>query len=167
VLAVLLLALAAVGAGCGDSNSGTTADPADAFAGTWLYNEVQSVVQCPGAALTNAPPDPNKTFAHGVSSALVDLSQSPLLSGVFCDFAFDVDSSGTTATARADQTCSLTSLDSVSIDKSMGASLWTFTLTSATTAEEVVQATAHFQITGQVESCSWNLAAHLTRVSKD
>ncbi|HVU52840.1 MAG TPA: hypothetical protein VHL80_19295 [Polyangia bacterium] len=166
-VAAVALALSALGAGCGDSNGGTS-DPADAFVGTWSYNEVQSVLQCPNAAPVNQLPDPNKTFARGVSSALVDLSQSPLLSGVFCNFQFDIDGSGTVATARTGQTCALTSLDSVSIDDTTaGTSLWTFTLNSATTAEEIVQATAHFQITGTIQSCSWNLLAHLTRVSKE
>jgi hypothetical protein len=157
--------LATLGAGCGGSGS---ADPADAFVGTWLYGEAQSVLQCPGADPTNQLPEPNKTFAHGVAAPLVDLSPSPLLPGVFCDFYFYVDPTGTIATAQAGQTCALTSLDSVSVDASQsGAALWTFSLTSASTAEEVVQATAHFQIAGKIESCSWNLAAHLTRVSKD
>src|SRR5262249_27361774 len=147
-----------------------SATPADAFAGTWYYDpaQVQSVLQCPNADPTNQLPEPNKTFARGVSTALVDLSQSPLLPGVFCNFGFDIDASGSGATAHPGQTCALTSLDNVSIDSATnGSSLWSFTLTSATTAEEIVQATAHFQIAGQVESCSWNLAAHLTRVSKD
>lgn len=167
---VLALTLGALAAGCGDSNggNGSSTGPADAFVGTWYYNQVQSVLQCPGADPANQLPEPNKTFAHGASAALVDLSPSPLLPGVFCDFGFDVDSTGAVATARGGQTCALTTLDSLSIDTTTdGTSLWTFTLNSSTTAEEVVQATAHFQIAGQVESCYWKLAAHLTRVSKD
>jgi hypothetical protein len=166
-LAAVALACGALAVGCGDSKSGTT-DPSDAFVGTWLYGDTQSVLQCPGADPTNQFPEPNKTFAHGISAPLVDLSPSPLLSGVFCDFAFDVDASGVVATAQPGQTCALTSLDNISVDQSAsGASLWTFSLNSATTAEEVVQATAHFQIAGKIESCTWNLLAHLTRVSKD
>jgi hypothetical protein len=165
----IALTLAGLAAGCGDSNSATT-DPAAAFAGTWSYDPAQesSVLQCPGADATNQLPDPNKTLARGISSALVDLSPSPLLPGVFCNFVFDIDASGAIATAHAGQTCALTSLDNLSLDTAMdGTSLWTFTLTSATTAEELVQATAHFQIAGQIQSCSWNLKAHLTRVSKE
>jgi len=166
--AALALAFAALAAGCGDSKTGASSDPADAFVGTWLYSDATSVLQCPGADPTNQLPEPNKTFAHGISAALVDLSPSPLLSGVFCDFAFDVDGTGVVATARPGQTCALTPLDNVSVDSAAdNTSLWTFTLNSATTAEEVVQATAHFQIAGKIESCSWMMAAHLTRVSKD
>jgi hypothetical protein len=170
-----LVALAALAAGCGSSDgsgdgggsSNSVTGSADDFAGTWLYTDVQSVLQCPGADPTNQLPQPNKTFARGVSAALVDLSPSPLLPGVFCDFGFDI--SGAVATAQPNQTCALTSLDYLTIDQApmSGPPLWTFTLNSATTAEEILQATAHFQVTGKSESCSWNLAAHLTRISKD
>jgi hypothetical protein len=163
-LGAVVAALATVAAGCGDS--GTSADPADDFVGTWLYNDFQSSEQCPGNML-NTPPNPNKTFAHGVSAALVDLSESPLLPGVFCDFTFDVN--GPIATAHPGQTCALTPLDSVSIDQPdpNAPPLWTFTLNSASTASEVVQATVHFDINNALTTCTWNMVAHLTRVSKD
>ena len=166
-LGVALAALAASAAACGDSNgTGTTTDPADDVAGTWRYAQVQSVLQCPNADPTNQLPEPNKTLARGVSAALVDLSPSPLLPGVFCDFGFDI--SNGIATAQPKQTCPLTSLDNLTIDVGAdGAPLWTITLNSPSTASEVVQATAHFQVAGQPESCSWNLTAALTRVSKD
>jgi hypothetical protein len=172
-LGVALATLVPAGAGCGGGVSGSggtgdgAGDPAP-FVGTWLYTDVQSVLQCPNADPTNQLPEPNKTFAHGVSAALVDLSPSPLLPGVFCDFGFDV-TQGAVATAQPNQICALTSLDSLTIDQAAGNGppLWTFTLNSATTAEEIVQATAHFQVAGAPETCSWNLAAHLTRISKD
>ena len=167
-LAVVALTLAGLGAGCGDSNSGT-ADPAADFVGAWRYDQVTSVLQCPSGVPTNEPPNPNKTFARGATTALVDLSQSPLLEGVFCDFGFDVNDAATVATAHPGQTCALTSLDNVSIDEPTAGSttLWTFTLTSATTADEIVQATAHFQLSGALQSCVWSLQGKLTRVSKD
>jgi hypothetical protein len=166
----LALALVLVSAaGCDDDSTGSGASaltsPADDFVGTWLYGDFQSFLQCPGAEPASQPPQPNKTFARGTTSALVDLSPSPLLPGVFCDITFDV--AGPVATAQPNQTCALTALDNLTIDQPMGTSLWTFTLNSATTAEEIVQATAHFQINGQLSSCSWNMAAHLTRISKD
>jgi hypothetical protein len=167
-LAVALSTVATLVAGCGDSGVVAAAGPADDFVGTWLYdaNNVQSVQQCTGGNATNAPPGPNKRFAHGVGAALVDLSESPILSGVFCDFDFDVN--GAVATALPNQTCSLTSLDNLTIDQPMGqAPSWTFTLNSATTAEELVNATIHFFVNGSSTSCSWTMAAHLTRVSKD
>jgi hypothetical protein len=164
-LGATLAAVATLAAGCGDS--GTSGGPADEFVGTWYYNDVQSVLQCPNADPTNQLPEPNKTFAHGASAPLVDLSPSPLLPGIFCDFTFDVQNA--VATAQPNQSCALTSLDNLTIDQAPnnGPPLWTFTLNSATTAEEIVQATAHFLVAGQQETCAWNLAAHLTRVSKD
>jgi hypothetical protein len=167
-LTVALSAVAALGAGCGnDGGAATTPNAADDFVGTWLYStDTQSVLQCENGNDTNQPPQPNKTFAHGASAALVDLSESPILPGVFCDFAFDV--SGPVATAQPNQACALTSLDNLTIDQPDGqAPSWTFSLTSATTAEEVIKATAHFSVSGQPNSCSWTLAAHLTRISKD
>jgi hypothetical protein len=165
-LGVAVAALAAIGAGCGSSGGGTSTDPADDFAGTWRYDKVQSVLQCQNADPTNQPPEPNKTLARGVSATLVDLSPSPLLPGVFCDFGFDV--SNGIATAQPNQTCPLTMLDSLTIDVGTDNSpLWTITLNSPTTASEIVQATAHFQIAGQPSTCSWNLVANLIRISKD
>ncbi len=167
-LAVALSALAALGAGCGnDGGAATTATAADDFVGTWLYStDTQSVLQCDNGNTRDQPPNPNKRLAHGVSAALVDLSESPLFPGDFCDFAFDV--SGPVATAQPNQTCALTSLDSLTIDQPDGQPpSWTFSLTSATTAEEVIKATAHFFTNNQSSSCSWTLAAHLTRISKD
>jgi hypothetical protein len=165
-LAVAFAALAAAGAGCGSSDKSGTTDPTDDFVGSWRYAQVQSVLQCANADPTNQLPEPNKTFARGISAALVDLSPSPLLPGVFCDFGFDI--SNGIATAQPNQTCALTMLDSLTIDVGAdGSPLWTFTLTSPSTASEVVQATAHFQISGQPSTCSWNLVANLTRISKD
>jgi hypothetical protein len=165
----ILGALAGVGAGCGNGSSDptTTADAADDFVGTWRYDQWSSVLQCPGSSATDQPPQPNKTFARGITSALVDLSPSPLLDGVFCDFGFDV--AFPIATAQSNQTCAVTGVDTFTIDQKAGNGppLWTFTLNSATTAEEIVQGTLHIQGTGTTETCSWNLAAHLTRVSKD
>jgi hypothetical protein len=162
-------ALALGAAGCGDSGPdapATQATPADDFVGTWRYLDVQSVLQCAGADPTNQPPDPNKTFAHGIGAAVVDLSPSPLLQGVFCDYGFDV--SGAVATAQPGQTCALTSLDSLTIDEPQDqAPLWTFTLNSATTAEELATTTAHFFVAGAPTTCSWTLVGHLTRISKD
>ena len=157
----LTLSLTAAVAGCGADASG-----ADDFVGTWRYLDVSSMLQCTGADPQAQPPEPNKTFARGVSSALVDLSPSPLLSGVFCDFGFDV--SGPKATAQPGQTCALTALDSLTINQpDMQAPKWTFTLNSPTTAEELIDATAHFSISGAASTCSWSLTGHLQRVSKD
>jgi hypothetical protein len=164
----LATVLAAALAGCGSSATGTSmgADPADDFVGTWLYGDVSSIVTCANSSPLSQPPEPNKTLAHGATSALVDLSPNPLVQGSFCDLAFDV--AGEVATAQPMQTCALTSLDSLTIDQPQGmAPEWTFTLNSATTAEELITATVHFSIDGAPTPCSWILEGHLTRISKD
>jgi hypothetical protein len=164
-LGAALAAVATLAAGCGDTSP--SGSPADDFVGTWFYNEVlESVVQCPNADPLIEPPDPNKIFAHGTFAPLVDLSPSPILPGVFCDLGFSV--SNGIATAVPDQTCALTALDNFTIDVGAdGAPLWTVTLNGPTSATEVAQATVHFNQSGKASTCSWNLAAHLTRVSKD
>jgi hypothetical protein len=169
-LALAFFGFAALAAlpGCDDggtkADSGTT--PADDIAGTWRYLDVSSVVQCPDSTPLSVPPDPNKVLVRGIDSALVDLSPSPLLAGVWCDIAFDV--TGPVATAQPNQVCTLTALDSFTIDQPEGgAPLWTFTLNSATTAEELVTATIHYVLAGQPTTCSWSLVGHLKRISKD
>jgi hypothetical protein len=164
------VALSVGGLGAGCDSQGATADPAASFVGTWRYDMVTSVVQCPSSVPTNVPPNPNKTLARGATTALVDLSQSPLLEGVFCDFGFDVNAEATIATAHPGQTCVFPGgLDNITIDEPTDGStrLWTFTLTSATTADELIQATTHDVIAGAVQSCVWTLQGKLTRVSKD
>jgi hypothetical protein len=164
----LAIVLAAALAGCGSSASGTptVASPADDFVGTWLYGDVSSLVTCPNSTPLSQLPEPNKTFAHGATADLVDLSPSPLVQGSFCDFAFDV--AGAVATARPMQTCALSPLDSLTIDQPAGmAPAWTFTLNSPTTAEELITTTVHFSINGAPTPCSWILQGHLTRLTKD
>jgi hypothetical protein len=171
--AVWLATLAVVGAGL--AGCGADASPADDFVGTWLYDYTmtKSTVQCLDSDPLDQPPAPNKTFGRGVSAALVDLSVSPLDSAIFCDTEFDV--AGPIATAQDMQTCTLTGGITVTIDKPdpQKAPLWSFTLLSATTAEEQVMATIHITsldpITGKpVEmTCSWMLAGRLTRIAKE
>src|SRR5450432_3573487 len=165
--AFALAGLGAVLAGCNDAN------PADAFAGDWRYDDVMSTVACPNVEALSQPPAPNKTFGRGASSALVDLSPSPLGlgNGVFCDFAFDV--SGPYATIQPDQTCFVDTVDTLTIDRPDMSQppLWSFTLNSATAAEEIAKGTVHISATGSAsgmaESCLWTLTGHLTRLTKD
>jgi hypothetical protein len=164
--------LAAGLAGCGEGSPAT-----DQFVGTWLYSDTtQSVVQCFDTAPLSEPPAPNKTFARGVgASDIVDLSVSPLERprGIICNFAFDV--SGPTARARTNQTCNLNAIDVLTIDEDGdGKPLWTFSLTSATTAQELVTSTIHIFHQAEnpgdppiEETCSWSLTADLTRIAKD
>jgi len=163
--------LGAALAGCGSDGS-----PAEDFVGAWHYRDVKSTVQCLNADPLDQPPQPNKTFAHGATSPLVDLSPSPLGldASVVCNFAFDVG--GSVATVEAAQTCAINSVDTLTIDNDDATSkpAWTFSLTSSTTAEEVVKGTIHITLppasTGGMstsQTCSWSLIGHLDRVSKD
>jgi hypothetical protein len=171
-VSVRVFVLASLGAGLVGCGSDTS--PVDDFIGTWHYTDATSVLQCVDRDPLNQPPASNKTFARGISAALVDLSVSPLglSNGVVCDFGFDV--AGPVATAQAKQSCAITTLDTVTIDQPNGAApLWTFTLNSATTAEELATATVHLVLPGvnigdppQDQACSWMLIGHLTRISK-
>lgn len=159
-------------AGCGEDASG---GPADQYAGTWRYDDAQSIVQCLNSDPLSQPPFANKTWARGIGSEIVDLSVSPLEKsrGVTCDFAFDV--AGPKARIRPDQTCQLNSIDVLTIDNDVeGKPGWTFTLNAATKAEEIVSSTIHiFQPSTEpgappIETtCAWSMTAHLTRISKD
>jgi hypothetical protein len=170
--ALCTLVLATLGtsfAGCGSDTS-----PAEGFVGTWHYDLAQSTVTC-GEDTLDQPPAPNKTFALGVATALVDLSPSPLDSAINCDLGFDV--AGPVATVKAGQVCTLTGGDTVTVDHTndnTASPLWTFTLNSPTAAEELAMATIHFTLPGAnvgdpptETTCSYSLTAHLTRLSKD
>jgi hypothetical protein len=161
-LGALVLATMAVAAlGCGGSS-----DAAAQFTGTWHYDMATGPLDCGGDIIPQAPLG-NKTFAPGVSSALVDVSASPLDDLVYCDFEFDV--AGPIATAQPQQSCALTGGNAVVTIAS-----WTFTLTSATTADEV--ANTNVVVAGQPtstdptpapSSCTFVLMAKLTKVAKD
>jgi len=119
-LALGAAAIAALGlavAGCGSD-----ATSADDFVGAWHYLDEKSTVQCLNADPHEEPPAPNKIFGRGVSSALVDLSPSPLGldSGVVCDFGFDV--AGLVATTEDKQTCAIDPVDTLTIDELAAAS---------------------------------------------
>jgi hypothetical protein len=166
--AAMLLGL--VAAGCGEE-----AIAADQFVGTWRYDATTtSVVQRFTQDPYSQPPVPHKTFAHGTGPEIIDLSVSPLekMRGTTCDFTFDV--AGPVARARPGQVCQLNALDTLTIDTDeAGKPLWTFSLTSATTAQELVTATMHLvhpeTSAGPAteETASWSLVATLTRISKD
>jgi len=167
-LAVLGLALGAVG--CGGGGLG---GPTEQFAGSWRYGEGTGSLTC-GQDSIDETPRGNKILATGVGVALVDLTESPLDSAIFCDLGFDV--AGPIATARTDQTCSLTGgLDVLSFDIDQDPpDLWTFTLNSPTTASEVARATLtvtqpspNIGEAPAMYKCTFQMTAHLDRVSKD
>jgi len=160
------VALLGVGlGGCGDT---TSADPADAFVGTWHYDQSTGAITCPLSDPIDEAPIGNKTFGLGVSAPLVDLTPSPVDPMTFCNTSFDISASGAVATARIDASCTITGGDTVTVDK------WTFSLTSPTTAEEVAATTLHITspavppaTTPTMSTCAFASMALLTRVAKD
>jgi hypothetical protein len=127
-----LVALATTSAGCGDDGSNLTQ-----FTGTWTYTASQGTLACPGQTALTGTLGSNKQWSEGVSSALVDLSPLIFDSTVFCYFNFDVKDK--VATIQAGQTCSFSDGAGGFIPDVPTA--WTFTLLSATAAEEMLTAT--------------------------
>jgi hypothetical protein len=171
-IGIAFLGLGLVAAGCG---GGSLNGPTEQFAGAWRYVTGQATgsLTC-GMSVIDETPQGNKILATGVDGALVDLNASPIDSAIFCDFAFDV--AGPVATAHTDQTCAQTGgQDVMSFDTTRDPpDLWTFTLNSPTTAEEVARMT----VTGTQPGlnigdppttfhCDYQMTAHLQRVSKD
>lgn len=162
-----ILGLALLAAGCG-GNSGIGSGIAQ-YVGSWHYDESAGVLTC-GEDKLNESPLGNKTFGAGVSADIVDLSESPVDSAIFCNLGFDV--AGPVATAITDQTCALTGGVAV---LSFGADdVWTFTMTGPNKAEEVAKMTLTVTQPGtnigdppSTTLCYFQLAAHLTKVSKD
>jgi hypothetical protein len=159
-----LLGAVALG-GCG--GDATTVDPADAFVGTWHYDQSTGAITCPPpTGPIDEAPLGNMTFGVGVSAPLVDLTPSPVDPATFCNLNFDI--SGAVATARTDATCTITGGDTVTVDS------WTFSLTSATTAEEKASVSIHSTVapippatTSTTTVCQYTSMALLTRVAKD
>jgi hypothetical protein len=153
-------------AGCGDSTPTAVVDPADAFVGAWHYDQSSGAITCPMSDPIPASPTGNKTFAPGATAALVDLTPTPIDPMTICNTEFDI--SGPVATAHTDVGCTITGGDVVTVDS------WTFSLTSATTAKEVVAESLHITTAPvppatmpMTKVCAFNSMALLTRVAKD
>jgi hypothetical protein len=170
------LVLALCAAGCG---SGNLAGPTEQFVGTWQYDGAQASgsLTC-GISTIDETPRGNRVFATGVDAPLVDLTASDLDSAINCNFRFDV--AGPVATARTDQTCALTGAKNIiafnppDAPPKDASDAWTFTLLSATAAEENVRATLIvYQTPTQIGDpptmayCDYQMMARLVRVSKD
>jgi hypothetical protein len=142
---VLVAAMALIGCG-GDAN------PADAFLGTWKYDQSAGTATCSvdGNLRTFDLTGAHKVLREGVSSDLVDTSN--------CDYRFDVKDK--VATQQGSQLCDLGNGDSETGSTS------TLTLTSATTMEEVQSANDSL-VSSNLGTCTVNLTAHLVRISKD
>jgi hypothetical protein len=131
ILLVLgLLAVATTAASCGGDGN----DLAQ-FTGTWQYTDSQGTLSCPGSADQMGTLGSTKLWQGGVSSDLVDMSPAVLDRSTQCFYMFDIKDK--VASVKAGQTCVITDgIGDPIADETPSA--WTFTLTSATTAEEVL-----------------------------
>ncbi len=132
ILLVLgFLTVSATAAGCGGDGS----DLAQ-FTGTWQYTQSMGTLSCPGAADQTGILGTTKLWDSGVTSDLVDMSPSVLDPTTQCFYTFDVKNK--VATLQANQTtCAITDGVGDHVADETPTS-WTFTLTSATTADEVL-----------------------------
>ncbi len=129
ILLVLGLLTVAAG-GCGGSSN----DLAQ-FTGTWQYTQSMGTLSCPGSADQTGLLGNTKLWDTGVTSDLVDMTPAILDPTVQCFYAFDVKDK--VATIQAAQTCAITDGAGTQV-ATESPTAWTFTLTSATTADEVL-----------------------------
>ena len=150
ILLVLgFLTVSATAAGCGGNGNDL-----QQFVGTWMYTQSQATLSCTGNPDVPLTLGSAKEWGAGLSSDLVDLSTEFFDLGTKCLYAFDVNSK--VATIQASQTCDFSDGQGGLVEEAP--SSWTFTLTSATTAEE------HFSTT-IATNCTWTGMATLKKVS--
>ena len=146
------VALATNAGGCGDDGNNLAQ-----FTGTWSYTASMATLSCPGD--TNPfqfTLGPSKQWGEGLSSALVDLSPALLDPSTSCYYGFDVKDK--VLTIQAGQTCTITDINGSPHPEVPTA--WTFTLLSASTAEE--------QLTAAIDSvCTVTGTGTLKKVAKN
>ena len=145
-----LLGLAVATLGCGDDGNNLAE-----FVGTWKYTNTGVTFACPNQADTPISLGNQKTFHLGIKSDLVDLSS-------ICDYRFDV--SDKVAAIQKLQTCQFDDGSGNGTNATEAPTSWTFTLNSATTAEEKLTTATTF-IDGTI--CTIDGVAHLEKISKD
>jgi hypothetical protein len=134
-VASCLLAVSVTAAGCGGDGN----DLAQ-FTGTWQYTDSSVTFSCPGQADQTGLYGAFKIWNEGVTSDLVDMTPTFLDGATQCFYTFDVK--GKVATIKPMQICSFLDASGQPIVDDNGQpivdapSAWTFTLTSATAAEE-------------------------------
>ena len=150
VLGVLsLLAVTATAAGCGGSSNDL-----QQFVGTWMYTQSQGTLSCQGAADQSGMLGNSMQWGLGISSDLVDLTPHLFDSTTQCFYEFDVKNK--IATIKPAQTCMINDGQGGLIEEDP--SSWTFTLTSATTADETFMTTI-------ATTCTFSGMATLKKVS--
>jgi len=140
--------LAGAGLGCGGNDASGVSD----YVGTWSYTQQQATESCPGQSDLSINLGTTKDLREGVKSDLVDTS-------TICNYRFDIKDK--IASVQSGQSCSFNDGSGTATETP---SSWTFTLTSATTAEEKFTAVDTLS-SGTV--CSFTGVAHLERLTKD
>jgi len=144
-----LLAVTATAAGCGGSGNDL-----EQFVGTWMYTQSQGTLSCTGQADQMGMLGNSMQWGLGISSDLVNLTPHLFDSSTQCFYEFDVKSK--VATIKPTQKCSLN--DGVGGLIEEDPSSWTFTLTSASTADETFMTTI-------ATTCTFSGMATLKKVS--
>ncbi len=148
-VASCLLAVSATAVGCGGDGNDL-----QQFVGTWTYTDSQATLSCTGNPDVPLTLGSTKEWGAGVSSDLVDLSTEFFDLGTKCLYAYDVKNK--VATIQPSQTCNFSDGAGGSVEEDP--SSWTFTLTSATTADETFTTTI-------ATDCTWTGQATLKKVS--
>jgi hypothetical protein len=150
ILLVLgFLTVSATAAGCGGNGNDL-----QQFVGTWMYTQSQGTLSCQGQTDQMGMLGNSMQWGVGVSSDLVDLTPHLFDAGTQCFYEFDVKNK--VATIKPAQTCNLS--DGVGGLIEEDPSSWTFTLTSATTADETFTTTI-------ATTCTFSGVANLKKVS--
>ncbi len=139
VFSLLIASVAAAGCGGGSSNNNSSTDAHAAelaqFTGTWQYTQSMGTLSCPGSADSSGLLGTTKQWDSGVTSDLVDMSPAILDFTVQCFYTFAVNDK--IATIMPGQSCGITDGAGTQVATETPTS-WTFTLTSATTADEML-----------------------------
>lgn len=135
--------------GCGGSNGAGVPD----YIGTWSYTQQQGTLSCPGQMDASVTLGTTKDLREGVTSDIVDVSS-------ICNYRFDIKDK--VAAIQSGQTCNFD--DGAGGTVTEVPSNWTFTLTSATTAEEKFTTVATLS---DLTMCSFSGLATLKRLTKD
>jgi hypothetical protein len=151
ILLVLgFLTVSATAAGCGGSGN----NDLDQFVGTWTYTQSQGTLSCQGSTDQSGTLGGSKRWGLGLSNDLVDLTPELFDTGTQCFYTFDAKDK--VATIVPAQTCNFSDGAGGLVEEDP--SSWTFTLTSATTAEEMFMTTI-------ATTCTFTGTATLKKVS--
>jgi hypothetical protein len=147
------LTVSATAGGCGGGGGGN--DELTQFTGTWTYTQSMVTFACPNQPDQGGTYGTTKLWNVGVTSDLVDMTPSFLDGVTTCYYTFDVKNK--VATIKPAQSCPFFDITGAEFDEAPTS--WTFTLTSATTADEMF--VSSFQ-----DPCTLTGVANLKKVAE-